>query len=41
MRSSPKGGVSTGGETLAKELNLGRSDLVFDRQPTRVSDIHI
>ena len=28
-----KGGVSTRGETLAKELNLERSDYVFDRQP--------
>ena len=28
-----KGGVSTRGETLAKELNLERSDFVFDRQP--------
>ena len=26
-----KGGVSTRGETLAKELNLERSDFVFDR----------
>ena len=28
-----KGGVSTRGETLAKELNLERSDFVLDRQP--------
>ena len=28
-----KGGVSTRGETLAKELNPERSDFVFDRQP--------
>ena len=27
------GGVSTTGETPAKELNLERSDFVFDRQP--------
>ena len=27
-----KGGVSTRGETLAKELNLESSDFVFDRQ---------
>ncbi|WP_419642506.1 hypothetical protein, partial [Thiolapillus sp.] len=32
-RSPRKGGVSTRGETLAKELNLERSDFVFDRQP--------
>ena len=28
-----KEGVSTRGKTLAKELNLERSDFVFDRQP--------
>ena len=32
-RSPRKGGVSTKGETLAKEFNLERSDYVFDRQP--------
>ena len=30
---APERGVSTRGETLAKELNLERSDFVFDRQP--------
>ncbi|WP_294046704.1 hypothetical protein, partial [Thiolapillus sp.] len=34
MGEAPEnGGVSTRGETLAKELNLERSDFVFDRQP--------
>ena len=33
MGSPRKGGVSTRGETLAKELNLERSDFVLDRQP--------
>ena len=33
MGSPRKGVVSTRGETLAKELNLERSDFVFDRQP--------
>ena len=32
-RKKRKGGESTKGETLAKELNLERSDFVFDRQP--------
>ena len=33
MENPRKGDVSTRGETLAKELNLERSDLVTDRQP--------
>ena len=33
MASPRKGGVSTRGETLAKELDLERYGFVFDRQP--------
>ena len=32
-RNPRKGGVSTRGNTLAKEMNLKRSDFVSDRQP--------